>query len=379
MDYKDKYIKYKIKYLELKNMNNQIGSGKKLKNKHDKHNKHKKYKMDSDNGIDIILKKLKLVIIQNLDSGWNGDSYIVKNTKDELLVLKIERMDNYDEKNKFESEYYRQIDFDKLVAKKHPDKFMVLENHGIIENCVFIHSKTDEIITKAGDKRKLRFIRKNANPNCYYLLYKPVLDGTFKSVKNLIKNDEELLLDFLIQIIKSINIYRKLGFIHTDVNVSNIMFKKEDKKFQWYWIDYGNITNNKYPDSLLDIERKEDQPDYKTNMMVDLLRLVQRFCMSSNIAEHNTTGIQKKEFIKELKENHIDKYNKVVKYLPIIEHSILNHLFVLVFKILYPHEYSEYYKIEYDNKEQLLKNKILLCIKHLNDKSYDELINFFIL
>jgi hypothetical protein len=33
MDYKDKYIKYKIKYLELKNMNinNQIGSGKKLK------------------------------------------------------------------------------------------------------------------------------------------------------------------------------------------------------------------------------------------------------------------------------------------------------------------------------------------------------------
>ena len=30
MDYKDKYIKYKIKYLELKNMdvNNQIGGGK---------------------------------------------------------------------------------------------------------------------------------------------------------------------------------------------------------------------------------------------------------------------------------------------------------------------------------------------------------------
>ena len=33
MDYKDKYIKYKIKYLELKNMdiNNQTGGGKYIK------------------------------------------------------------------------------------------------------------------------------------------------------------------------------------------------------------------------------------------------------------------------------------------------------------------------------------------------------------
>ena len=98
----------------------------------------------------------------------------------------------------------------------------------------------------------------------YYLLYKPVLDGTFKSVQDDVKNNEELLLDFLIQIIESINIYRKLGFIHTDVNITNIMFKKMgDIRYQWYWIDYGNITNNKYPDSLLDIERKEEQPYYK--------------------------------------------------------------------------------------------------------------------
>ena len=31
MDYKDKYIKYKTKYLELKYTNNQLGSGKKMK------------------------------------------------------------------------------------------------------------------------------------------------------------------------------------------------------------------------------------------------------------------------------------------------------------------------------------------------------------
>ena len=30
LDYKHKYIKYKTKYLKLKNMNNQIGSGKNI-------------------------------------------------------------------------------------------------------------------------------------------------------------------------------------------------------------------------------------------------------------------------------------------------------------------------------------------------------------
>jgi len=109
-----------------------------------------------------------------------------------------------------------------------------LENHGIIKNCVFTHSKTNIILQKTDEKRKARFIRKNSQPNCYYLLYKPVLDGTFASIKDEVKNNEELLLDFLIQIIESINIYRKLGFIHTDVSISNIMFKKNDIGYQWY-------------------------------------------------------------------------------------------------------------------------------------------------
>jgi len=352
MDYKDKYLRYKSKYLALKRI--QIGG---------------------ENSIDSLLKKLNLTI-KNLDSGWNGDSYIVKNNKDEQLILKLERMDEYDEKQKFTSEYYRQIDFDNLVAKNNTDKFMVLEGHGIIENCVFSHSKTNEIINKASEIRKARFIRKNNQPNCYYLLYKPVLDGTFKSVKDEIKNNEELLLDFMIQIIESINIYRKLGFIHTDVNPTNIMFKKnKDTKYQWYWIDYGNITNNKYPDSLLDIERKKENPNYKTNMIIDLISIVRGFCMTinHNIANYNPINSQKKDFVNKIKENDKDKYTEITKYLPIEDDKTF---FDLVFKILYPKEYAKHYNINYDidEKEQLLKDKILLCIKHSNDKTYDELI-----
>jgi len=382
MDYKDKYIKYKIKYLELKNIiiNNQTGGGKKLNYKNNKvkknnRNKNKKMSISNVESINIVLEKLELIMIQNLNSGWNGDSFIVKNNKDELLVLKLERMDKYNENNKFESEYYRQIDFNKLVARKYPNKFTVLEDHGIIENCVFSHSKTDEVMKSNDEKRKARFIRKNSQSNCYYLLYKPVLDGTFKSVKDEVKNNEELLLDFLIQIIESINIYRKLGFIHTDVNITNIMFKKNgDVRYQWYWIDYGNITNNKYPDSLLDIERKEEQPYYKINMMNDLIGIVQNFCMTSSIVKHRPTRIQQIEFIKTIEEKHKDKYDKIIKYLPITELPTRS-LFVLIFKILFPQEYSNYYEIEYDNMEQIIKNKILLCIKHSNDETYDDLIN----
>jgi len=380
MDYKDKYIKYKTKYLELKNIdiNNQTGGGKKMKykkNRVKKNNKNKKMSISNMESINIVLEKLELIMIQNLNSGLNGDSFIVKNNKDELLVLKLERMDKYNENNKFESEYYRQIDFNQLVARKYPNKFTVLEDHGIIENCVFTHSKTDEVMKFNDEKRKARFIRKNSQSNCYYLLYKPVLDGTFKSVKDEVKNNEELLLDFLIQIIESINIYRKLGFIHTDVNITNIMFKKNgDVRYQWYWIDYGNITNNKYPDSLLDIERKEEQSYYKINMMNDLIGIVQKFCMTSSIANHRSTRIQQIEFIKTIEEKHKDKYDKIIKYLPITEFPTRS-LFVLIFKILFPQEYSNYYEIEYDNMEQIIKNKILLCIKHSNDETYDDLIN----
>ncbi len=232
-------------------------------------------------------------------------------------------------------------------------------------------------MTRANEKRRDRFIRKNSQPDCYYLLYKPVLDGTFRSIRDKIKNNEELLLDFLIQIIKSINIYRKLGFIHTDVNISNIMFKKNNTGYQWYWIDYGNITNNKYPDSLLDIERKEEKSCYKTDMMADLIGIIQNFCMTSNIANHKITGSQKKEFIKTVQENHKKKYNKVVKYLPKmeLEHPMPKNVFIMIFKILFPKQYSNYYGIEYDNKKQIIKNKILICIRHSNDETYDELIN----
>jgi len=386
MDWKETYINTRSLYQQLKNIgsNNQSG-GKRKMLKRKKVNKKKLNRMKKDSIIGL-MEELDLVNIKDLESGWNGDTHIVKNNKDEMLILKLERLDStpsniYDrDKPNFESEYDRQIDFDNLVAKNHPDKFMVLEKHGIIKDCVFTHSKTDDVMMRAKEKRKNRFIRKNNQPDCYYLLYKPVLDGTFKSVGKEIRTDERLLLDFMTQIIGSMNIYRKLGFIHTDVSISNIMFKKINGEYQWYWIDYGNITNNKYPDSHLDIERKEDVPFYKIDMMIDLISLIVNHCITVNLNIHNPKADEKIEFMKHMYKNNRDIHDEIFDHIPQINNPDLRQrhergLFDLICKILYPDVYSKYYKIEYDNKEQILKDQILLCVRHSNDETYDDLLD----
>jgi RIO-like serine/threonine protein kinase len=137
----------------------------------------------------------------------------------------------------------------------------------VLFNVYFIIKKqlfAMQSMEKANEIRKARFIRKNSQPHCYYLIYKPILDGTFEDINTEIRNDENKLLDFIIQIVNLINIFRKQGFIHTDINHTNFMYKKDrDEKYIWYIIDYGNITNIEYPDSLLDIERINRNPNYK--------------------------------------------------------------------------------------------------------------------
>ena len=68
MDYKDKYIKYKTKYLELKyiNVNNQIGGGKKLKYKDLKNLKNLKNKKNKKN-INIQMNNISMDSIFDLE------------------------------------------------------------------------------------------------------------------------------------------------------------------------------------------------------------------------------------------------------------------------------------------------------------------------
>jgi hypothetical protein len=91
MNYKDKYFKYKIKYLTLKNKNNQIGSGKN------------------------IFEKIK--IINKIGSGFQGETYLIQ-INDKELILKRQKIteDEYIN-NTFDNQIYREILFYKWMGK----------------------------------------------------------------------------------------------------------------------------------------------------------------------------------------------------------------------------------------------------------------------
>ena len=101
LDYRHKYIKYKTKYLILKNMNNQIGSGKN------------------------IFDKIK--IINKIGSGFQGETYLVKIDNREL-IFKRQKI-TYDEyiNNTFDNQIYREIEFYKWINKLGKNKIFFMK------------------------------------------------------------------------------------------------------------------------------------------------------------------------------------------------------------------------------------------------------------
>jgi hypothetical protein len=146
------------------------------------------------------------------------------------------------------------------------------------------------------------------------------------------------------------------------------MFKTVNGKYEWYWIDYGNITNIKYPDSYLDLERLEKNPSYKNDMKSDLISLVD-LCITHRF-KHGIKKSEREEFANYVKTNNKKIYDEIIEYLP---DKDLN-LFVMVYKLLYPQEYINHFKCEHNETKLLLKDVLLLCIKHSSDETYDELL-----
>jgi len=96
MDYKDKYIKYKTKYLELKNKNNMIG-GNYISN---------------------------YTIIKTLGKGMHGTVYLVKNSEGIEFAMKVEQIFEKDLEQNFKSPVWREIDFANIMSSKYPQQFM---------------------------------------------------------------------------------------------------------------------------------------------------------------------------------------------------------------------------------------------------------------
>ena len=364
INYKHKYIKYKQKYLNYgcdDNMNT-------------------KFKNKSRNDIDLMIGgTMNVNLIKELGSGGNGTAYLVVRNG-EKLVYKLERLDEYTEP--LTSEYYRQIDFDEKIARENKDKFMILKAHGMILDCDYVQPNTGKMLAKKDEVRKERFIRKNKQPHCYFLLYSPYLDGRFRDIKREIQNNEILMIDFIYQIITSIDIMRNKGFSQNDIAYDNIMYKEINNTYEWYIIDYGNITNVKYPDSLLDKEKMKNDPTYKKTLITDIIGLI-KLCVDESIydfiKEHK---IERKDnlFQEKFKESEI--YKDIAQYMPesITDEKRIGMLERLATMIKYPVKYVNYIGIskeicdEYVNK-QLFADLLLECLKHCNDDNYGYIIN----
>lgn len=318
---------------------------------------------------------LEFKTIKLLGSGGNGSVYLVE-YKDEYLIYKIEKMDVYNEHKPLTSEYYRQIKFNKDIAIKYPDKFMILRAHGIIYNCDYKHPDHEMFMREMNEKRKKRYIRKNSQSNCYFLLYSPYLENSYMNVRKKIVKNPKLFLDFMYQIITSINIIRKAGYSQNDCNPNNLMFKMIDGHYQWYIIDYGNMYNPDFPLSALDKDIN-DRAFYGH----DLLQFMET-CISPNffkfIKDHKLNkNIEVIKFIENVQNE--NKYDDYIKYLPKNIKNKKNTLLRLIITILNPilvlkclgasYEISNEY-----TDTQLYPELMLYCIKHYEDKNYDKIL-----
>jgi len=321
---------------------------------------------------------MDIKFIKELGSGGNGTAYLVKRGN-EKLVYKLERMDVFDEDKPLQSEYYRQVDFNKNIAVHHPDKFLVLKSQGIIIDCEYVHPKHEEFMKHFGKERKRRYVRKNSQPNCYFLLYSPYLDGSFVHVRNRIHKSPKLFLDFMYQIISSINIMRKKGYSQNDYGPNNIMYKKIGNKYQWYLIDYGNICHKKFPISELDKDIRG-----KISYCLDLFQFVITCCFNRDsinkfIKKYNLKQFNNSELRKNIKKE--SEYKEIIKHIPSsTKKELFDEIVLFIVKILYPFVFfkcagvpEKIYK-KYKNK-QLYPELLVYCLKHHTDKSYISILN----
>ena len=239
--------------------------------------------------------------------------------------------------------------------------------------------------TNISDDRKKRFIRKNSQLDCYFLLYSPILDGSYKNVRKIVENDKLLFMIFINQIITGINIMKYKGYYQNDFSSENIMYKLNDTTdtidatntmHQWYIIDYGLVTNNKFPESQQDIDIK-DRPLYEP-----LLNFINNNCINQKFniyMKENNIEFKNNIFFDNLKKHKI--YDKIIKYIPqsITKDKTINEIITIIAKIKFPKYVLKFMgatKIVYKNykSEQLFDNLLLECIKQSDHENYDDLL-----
>lgn len=252
------------------------------------------------------------------------------------------------------SNYHRQIDFSVNVGNKYPNQFLSLAQNGILHDCDY----TSDISSNMPEYLKKEKIKSNKMKTCAFLIYTPILDGTLRRVINKLSYVEYK--NMVEQIINSINIIHKNGYMHRDIHDENIMYKKMNGKYEWYIIDYGLIFNEKYKSNDADIivNRKY----WKNDKIAFIYSILNKPIL--DVVEEKKLEINNfDERVKYIKNNLI--FNNIKKYIPsnisrnetneaiiILTITLHNNIFIKSLGL----DYQKY--IEYDIEQR--DNKFLL-------------------
>ncbi len=309
----------------------------------------------------------------NKKIGCGAYGSIYKTTIDgETAITKLEE---YDGDLSFKSQYMRQIEFAEL-ANKYPNNFLTLISSGIIENyCGPIKktvkrnkpNKNKKRNKECSDIKTIIMTKKNDKKYCV-LSYKPVLNYTLDDVFYDLNQKEYY--NMLRSIIITIDIMRNAGYKHNDIHLNNIMSNGS----KWYLIDYGLISNDKYPKNNYDKEAAT-KTDILSLLWCTIEDNVYNYITGNNIYVDYGKFLQKcKKIIKkESLENYLPETNN--KYL-------LNRSIIMVITLLRFELYMKILNIDREENPELFTEQrydikpMLYIIKHSADDNYKKIIKY---
>lgn len=337
-DYKFKYLKYKTKYLELKNMSREIQIGG---------------------------NKNNYTIIKEIGIGMLGTVYLVKDKLKNKYAMKIEKIFKEQTNKSLKYRFAREIEFSNKMNKKYPEHFMKIYDDWVDENCYHIQDLDKiGINIELFDKQTQIFYKKLFDsPYCLIKIYS-LVDLTLKDLVEKNKIDEKQYYDIFIQCLYVMELCEKNGYLHQDWKMDNIGLIKTNKKFIIIFnkkvkthgylvvlIDYGGVIHKKY--ILSNYEKKIFKNEitdlffmfdrYRYNMIFNFKEFENKY----NIDTFNPVKINK-EHNKEIK-----------KYLP--ENTINNNILSqYIYKIFF---YDDFEKQLIGNNIEPIKPKLLIPLE----------------
>jgi len=278
-----------------------------------------------------------IVLIKKIGEGWAGAVYKCK-VGNIFGIYKIEKNDDFN--NGYKSSYIRQIDFSNNLGNNYPDRFLTLEQSGIVFNCNYT-SLIPENMPKYLQQEK---IKSNKIKTCSFLIYTPILDGTLYDIINkLTLTEYKYMVNYIFD---SIEIMHNNGYYHRDIHVDNIMYKKENGKYKWYIIDYGLIYHKKYPNNNTD---KLAEKKYWANDKIAFIHSILKRPIFDLIEKENMWGDIKNfdDRVKYIKQSR--QYDDIKKYIPIgLTPKEIDEIIIIITIILHNNIYIESLGLNYE-------------------------------